>query len=257
MKSRADSVHGEVQGRSLPADRIRHRRSIPMYLCHGIALGGPFLVRFSWNYVALATVLYAVRMIALSAGYHRYFAHRTYRNQPCLSVRAGVRGWYLHAAGRAVVGGQQPAPSRPFGSGRGRSLSGAPWFLLEPPGLDPVEALRAHAARAHPGLRLVPRAALAGPPSLRALLGAVLEPVGAGRVAGRDLGLFHVDRLHVALHVQHQLAGTPVWPAALRDRGRFAEQPAAGVADHGRGLAQQPPPLPRLRRAGVLLVGDL
>lgn len=79
MKSQADSVRSQIEVHSAHGDRIPHGRSIPMYLCHGIAIAGPFLVRFSWSYVALAGVLYVVRMIALSAGYHRYFAHRTYR----------------------------------------------------------------------------------------------------------------------------------------------------------------------------------
>jgi stearoyl-CoA desaturase (Delta-9 desaturase) len=50
-----------------------------MYLCHAVAVIGPFVVRFSWRYVALAVALHGVRMVALSAGYHRYFAHRSYR----------------------------------------------------------------------------------------------------------------------------------------------------------------------------------
>jgi stearoyl-CoA desaturase (delta-9 desaturase) len=49
-----------------------------MYVCHGIAIVGPFVVRFSWRYVTLAVALYVVRMVMLSAGYHRYFAHRSY-----------------------------------------------------------------------------------------------------------------------------------------------------------------------------------
>jgi len=37
------------------------------------------VVPFSWKLAALATGGYAVRMWAITAGYHRYFAHRTYR----------------------------------------------------------------------------------------------------------------------------------------------------------------------------------
>jgi stearoyl-CoA desaturase (delta-9 desaturase) len=50
-----------------------------MYVIHGVALVGPFLVRFSWGYVALAFALYLARMLALSGAYHRYFAHRSYK----------------------------------------------------------------------------------------------------------------------------------------------------------------------------------
>jgi stearoyl-CoA desaturase (Delta-9 desaturase) len=50
-----------------------------MFVIHAVALLGPFLVPFSWGYVGLAAALYLTRMLALSGGYHRYFAHRTYR----------------------------------------------------------------------------------------------------------------------------------------------------------------------------------
>jgi stearoyl-CoA desaturase (delta-9 desaturase) len=50
-----------------------------MFVIHAVALVGPFLVPFSWRYVGLAAALYLTRMLALSGGYHRYFAHRSYR----------------------------------------------------------------------------------------------------------------------------------------------------------------------------------
>jgi stearoyl-CoA desaturase (delta-9 desaturase) len=55
------------------------RRSLPLFACHGVALIGPFVVGVSWNLVILAAALYALRMMALSAGYHRYFAHRSFK----------------------------------------------------------------------------------------------------------------------------------------------------------------------------------
>ena len=61
------------------AGRIPHARSAPMYAIHAVALIGPFLVRFSWGYVWLAVGLYLARMLALSGGYHRYFAHRSFK----------------------------------------------------------------------------------------------------------------------------------------------------------------------------------
>ena len=80
MKSQAESVRLLAAAPSAAKrEGIPYRRSVPMYICHGIAIFGPFVVRFSWSCVVLAAVLYVLRMIALSAGYHRYFAHRTYR----------------------------------------------------------------------------------------------------------------------------------------------------------------------------------
>jgi stearoyl-CoA desaturase (delta-9 desaturase) len=37
------------------------------------------LFPFSWKWVGLAAATYAVRMFAITAGYHRYFSHRTFR----------------------------------------------------------------------------------------------------------------------------------------------------------------------------------
>jgi len=65
--------------RSIRVEVFPHHRSIPMYLCHAVGIVGPFLVPFRWSYVALALAVYGVRMVALSGGYHRYFAHRSYR----------------------------------------------------------------------------------------------------------------------------------------------------------------------------------
>jgi len=48
----------------------------------GIQLGavvGVILLGWSWSGLLLALGLYAVRMFGLTAGYHRYFAHRSYK----------------------------------------------------------------------------------------------------------------------------------------------------------------------------------
>ena len=58
---------------------IPHHRSLPMYVCHAVGIAGPFFVPFRWGYVGLAVALYLIRMLALSGGFHRYFAHRSYR----------------------------------------------------------------------------------------------------------------------------------------------------------------------------------
>jgi stearoyl-CoA desaturase (delta-9 desaturase) len=53
-------------------------KSLPFFAIHAAALG-VFLVPFSWRWVALCLTLYVVRMFAITAGYHRYFAHRSYK----------------------------------------------------------------------------------------------------------------------------------------------------------------------------------
>jgi stearoyl-CoA desaturase (delta-9 desaturase) len=68
-----------TSGPAVPLGELPLRRSLPLYACHAVALIGPFLVPYSSGLVILAAALYAVRMLALSAGYHRYFAHRSYK----------------------------------------------------------------------------------------------------------------------------------------------------------------------------------
>ncbi len=51
-----------------------------------------FLVPFSWWLVTLAAVLYLVRMFAITAGYHRYFAHRTFRTSRAFQFVLAVLG---------------------------------------------------------------------------------------------------------------------------------------------------------------------
>jgi stearoyl-CoA desaturase (Delta-9 desaturase) len=60
-------------------DRIDWVKSIPFLSIHLVALGAVVLGTFSWNLVAIAIASYYLRMFGISAGYHRYFSHRSYR----------------------------------------------------------------------------------------------------------------------------------------------------------------------------------
>jgi stearoyl-CoA desaturase (delta-9 desaturase) len=68
-----------MPSRSPDLDRVDWITSAPFLAVHAVAVATPFLVPFAWRWVLLAAALYAVRMFAITAGYHRYFAHRTYR----------------------------------------------------------------------------------------------------------------------------------------------------------------------------------
>jgi stearoyl-CoA desaturase (delta-9 desaturase) len=52
--------------------------SIPFVLVHLVPLA-IFWTGITWREVVLCAVLYATRMFFITAGYHRYFAHRTYK----------------------------------------------------------------------------------------------------------------------------------------------------------------------------------
>jgi len=51
-----------------------------------------FAVPFSWKVLALAVVGYVLRMWAITAGYHRYFAHRSYKTSRSWQLVLAVLG---------------------------------------------------------------------------------------------------------------------------------------------------------------------
>ncbi len=79
---------------------------IPFFAVHVVAAVFVWFVPFSWKAIVLCLVLYWIRMFAITAGYHRYFSHRTYRMnrfwQFCLAfigttaVQKGVLWWAAH-----------------------------------------------------------------------------------------------------------------------------------------------------------------
>jgi stearoyl-CoA desaturase (Delta-9 desaturase) len=74
----AGSCHsGEMDDRAL--DRPRWIENIPFWVVHVVAVVGAIMVGWSWAAFAWLLGSYAVRMFAITAGYHRYFAHRTYK----------------------------------------------------------------------------------------------------------------------------------------------------------------------------------
>ncbi len=61
-----------------PDERVDWVKSIPFLLIHALALGS-FYFGMKWSTVALCVGLYYVRMFFLTATYHRYFSHRSYK----------------------------------------------------------------------------------------------------------------------------------------------------------------------------------
>jgi len=61
-----------------PTERVNVVSSIPFVLVH-LALLAMIWTGVTWRDVILCAVLYQARMFFITAGYHRYFAHRTYR----------------------------------------------------------------------------------------------------------------------------------------------------------------------------------
>jgi stearoyl-CoA desaturase (delta-9 desaturase) len=86
--------------------RINWPGSIPFFGLHVGAIVGIALLGWSWKGFALAVGLYVVRMFFVTAGYHRYFAHRTFRTSRAMqlvfalgamsSSQKGVVWWASH-----------------------------------------------------------------------------------------------------------------------------------------------------------------
>jgi stearoyl-CoA desaturase (Delta-9 desaturase) len=60
-------------------ERVNKLASIPFALIHVLAVAGLFLFGVTPTAVVLLVVLFWGRMFFITAGYHRYFAHRAYR----------------------------------------------------------------------------------------------------------------------------------------------------------------------------------
>jgi stearoyl-CoA desaturase (delta-9 desaturase) len=73
-------------------DRPDWLASVPFLASHAVAVATPFLVPVEARWVALAAALYAVRMFAITAGYHRYFSHRTFRTSRAFQLVLAVIG---------------------------------------------------------------------------------------------------------------------------------------------------------------------
>ncbi len=77
---------------SVDLDRVDLVKSIPFLSVHAIAIATVTLTPFSWRLLAVAGASYALRMFAVTAGYHRYFSHRSYRTGRAFQLVLAVLG---------------------------------------------------------------------------------------------------------------------------------------------------------------------
>jgi len=86
------------------SDRITFAK-LPFFGVH-LACIGVYWSGITWRAVALCVALYAIRMLGITAGYHRYFAHRSYRTSRsfqfilaligCWALQKGPLWWAAH-----------------------------------------------------------------------------------------------------------------------------------------------------------------
>jgi stearoyl-CoA desaturase (Delta-9 desaturase) len=65
--------------------------AVLLVLMH-VAVLSTLLVHFSWALVGFAVASYAVRMFAITAGYHRYFSHRSFKTSRAFQLVLAVLG---------------------------------------------------------------------------------------------------------------------------------------------------------------------
>jgi stearoyl-CoA desaturase (delta-9 desaturase) len=92
--------------RLIGVDRPRWRENLPFWSVHAVAIAGAIAVGWSWAAFVWLVATYAVRMFAITAGYHRYFSHRTFKTSRVFqfvlallamsSAQQGVLWWAAH-----------------------------------------------------------------------------------------------------------------------------------------------------------------
>jgi stearoyl-CoA desaturase (delta-9 desaturase) len=70
--------------------RLSWSKSVPFFLVHLAAVVGVVLLGFSWKGLAIAVAVYYVRMFGVTAGYHRYFSHRSFRTSRAFQLVLAV-----------------------------------------------------------------------------------------------------------------------------------------------------------------------
>lgn len=118
--------------------RFQWKGAAPLFLAmHVIALAGVIWVRPTWGDLALCAALYFIRMFAITAGYHRLFAHRSYKATRSfqfliallgtLSNQKGVLWWASHHRDHHRYSDTEEDPHSPVL--RGFWYSHVGWFL--------------------------------------------------------------------------------------------------------------------------------
>ena len=91
----SSSTISPVSSDTLPVESPKPFRTswsvLPFVLVH-LACVAVFFVPFQWPYVALCLALYYGRMFFVTAGYHRYFSHRTFHTSRVAQFLFAVAG---------------------------------------------------------------------------------------------------------------------------------------------------------------------
>ncbi len=104
--------------------------SLAFWGVHVAAVIGVIALGWSWSGAALALGSYFVRMIVVTAGYHRYFAHSSFKTSRAFQFLLAVATQSAAQKRRALVGQPPPVASQVLGHAQGRSLRALAWVLF-------------------------------------------------------------------------------------------------------------------------------
>ena len=99
------TIFSGIQDGNRRDDRINRVKSIPFFLVHLVCFTA-ILTGVSWEAIGLCLSCYFLRMFGITAGYHRYFSHRSYKTSRafqfvlawlgCSAVQKGPLWWASH-----------------------------------------------------------------------------------------------------------------------------------------------------------------
>lgn len=145
--------------------------SIPFIIMHLIAVGGLFVFEWTWTAAALVLVTYYVRMFGITAGFHRYFAHRAFKTGRVFqfilawlgsaSAQRGVLWWSGHHVDHHRYSDTEKDIHSPK---KGFLWSHVMWMLV--PTYDETPPKQLHAFREYPEILWLERYWLVAPTSM-------------------------------------------------------------------------------------------
>ena len=103
--ARRPDTADQAEVRAGARGRVSAWRALPFAAVH-LACLAAFFVEFRWSYVVLCAAMYYARMFFVTAGYHRYFSHRSFKTSRAFqfvlafvamtSSQKGVLWWAAH-----------------------------------------------------------------------------------------------------------------------------------------------------------------
>jgi stearoyl-CoA desaturase (delta-9 desaturase) len=127
---------------------VKHtkRFSWSISMIHAAVLTGACLVAPTWTSIVMLLILHLARMFGITAGYHRYFAHMSYKTSRlfqfllaflgCMSLQKGPLWWAYHHRKHHLHSDTAHDPHSPIDPATGRSTLRAiiwahmGWILL-------------------------------------------------------------------------------------------------------------------------------